>query len=157
MKELTEKFNQFKIASISVYKYILYFFSGAFLLSVFSTLQKLSAGYSFKTEGFIVPVFFGGLFGIIAGLEYNKLKCSSAEVENANCLIKDIIDSIPAVIFAVDSKGFITHWNKAAQNEGQEKENSFLNMHICSALNGIVKNPEAVAETVSAGIKKDGF
>jgi len=54
---------------------ILSFAAGALLLSIFSIFQKILIGADpFVIYGFIVPVLFGGISGLLIGLWYNRFK-----------------------------------------------------------------------------------
>lgn len=53
---------------------ISYFIIGGMLLAFFSTFQKMLIGASLELKGYIVPIVFGGITGLIIGLRSLRLK-----------------------------------------------------------------------------------
>lgn len=62
------------------------FIAGAFALSLFSVFQKLlmhEASLVLQLRSYLVPVFYGGLTGLILGLWYARLKRNEIELLEA--------------------------------------------------------------------------
>jgi signal transduction histidine kinase len=68
---------------IRIYKCIFGALTGAIILSVFSTIQKLFAHYPVKLSGFYVPIIFGGIVGIILCQWRAVLKKKEQELREA--------------------------------------------------------------------------
>jgi len=67
---------------------ILFFIIGALILSIFSTLQKLIAGFPIKLNGYFIPIIFGGIIGVTLGLLYQRLR---NQRNNLIAINKDLI------------------------------------------------------------------
>ena len=132
-------------------KILLFFLAGALLLSIFSFIQKYLAGYPVKIKGFIVPVLFGGLSGLVIGTAFLRLKSFSKEISKTRDFIKSIIDSMPSVLFTVDPSGKITHWNKAAENETSIRGTDLLKIDFREAVKDLVDNPEKITDRIKTG------
>lgn len=63
-----------KRVTASIGKCAIGFIAGALVLSIFSALQKLIAGYPIALRGFYVPIIFGGIIGVILCQWRSKLK-----------------------------------------------------------------------------------
>lgn len=59
------------------------FFSGAFILCLFSFFQKQMINAPVIPKGFIVPFCFGGICGLVIGLRHLHLKILAQELETA--------------------------------------------------------------------------
>ncbi|MBN2644083.1 MAG: PAS domain-containing protein [Desulfuromonadaceae bacterium] len=97
------------------------FLGGALLLSVFSTLQKILAGYPLHPKGFIVPALFGGASGLLIGFYLMRnYQLLYTQAQTLNCLkqqndkIADILASISDGLLVTDHSGQIEIINHAA-------------------------------------------
>ncbi len=131
-----------------------FFVSGALLLSAFSIIQKILSGYPLKPQGFIVPVVFGGISGTVAGIEYCRIRFFSKNLILTQKFLESIIDSMPAVLFAVNSSGKITHWNKAAELKTSLSSRDLYKKDITVVLGNIINNPLNIMEIINSGEKK---
>jgi PAS domain S-box-containing protein len=68
----------------------LYFLMGAIALSIFSTVQKMVAGYPIALKGFFVPVLVGGSFGLVIGMWRLELKKNEKKIERLNIVLRTI-------------------------------------------------------------------
>ena len=140
-----------KPGKICLSRIILFFAAGAALLTVFSIIQKSLAGYPLKLKGFIVPVIFGGISGIITGFEFCKLKGYSQKLAEARAFIESILDSLPSMLLTSDLSGNITHWNKTAENKLSAGRDKLLYMKINKALKDIIPDPDRLTDIIKSG------
>ncbi|MEA3359279.1 MAG: PAS domain S-box protein [Thermodesulfobacteriota bacterium] len=101
----------------------LYTVGGAFLLALLSTFQKTCLGVPLTWNAYIVPVFFGGISGFIAGFLYNTLLKQNEQLrdilqrmEKSEKRYRQLFDSAPEGIDLVDRNGEIMECNS-----GEEK------------------------------------
>ncbi len=132
-------------------KFLFFFAGGAALLSLFSLMQKLIAGYPVQIKGFIVPVLFGGATGIILGIEFIRINRYCSALNNAHELIKSIIDSMPAEIIAVDSSLIVTLWNNQAELSTEKSAEYIVGKPVENIVKYISDEPDKIIEKIKTG------
>ena len=73
-----------------IFGILLSFLIGAIVLSLFSSMQKVIVGYPIVWHGYIVPVLFGGTFGLIIGMWRLKFKKDAEKRERLNLVLHTI-------------------------------------------------------------------
>ncbi|MGD2270027.1 MAG: PAS domain S-box protein [Desulfobacterales bacterium] len=73
-----------------VFSILLSLLTGAVVLSLFSTAQKVIAGYPLFWHGYVVPVLFGGAFGLIVGMWRLKFKKDAEKIKRLNLVLRAI-------------------------------------------------------------------
>ncbi len=76
------------------------FLGGAFLLSIFATLQKLALHQPMPPASYVVPILFGGISGTIIAVLYAKLKENTIDLQTRNDFLADILDTVPLFIWS---------------------------------------------------------
>lgn len=81
-------FNFFKTNKIT------FFFSllGAFILSFFATFQKMTIDAPLVLKGYIVPLCFGGIAGLLIGYFFNRLLIKNAKLDDLNKNLDRIVE-----------------------------------------------------------------
>ncbi|MBN2279922.1 MAG: PAS domain S-box protein [Candidatus Marinimicrobia bacterium] len=68
---------------------IISFIAGALVMSAFSTFQKIIAEYPIKLSGYYIPVFLGGVTGLIVGMVLVKLSERQAKLKRIVTFLKE--------------------------------------------------------------------
>lgn len=93
------------------------FIIGAFVLSLFSTLQKLMlGGIGFSLRGYIIPVLYGGAMGMLVGEWYTRLKLNNMRLEQNDKQLRSLINNLPDFVILKDGEGRWQDVNAVGQN-----------------------------------------
>jgi|GEM_PF-2791304 len=76
--------------------------AGALLLGTLSFLQKVSAGYSLKPQGFVVPAIIGGCCGIALYILFRRQFLALAQVQEQTTFLNAILDNMMAGVMLID-------------------------------------------------------
>ncbi len=79
-----------------------FFLGGAGLLSLFSIVQKILIGVKFYPVGFIAPIIFGGVTGLIIGVSYSNLKQINQHLADEKSRFKDLFCDAPTSLWQDD-------------------------------------------------------
>ncbi|MDM8541329.1 PAS domain S-box protein [Desulfococcaceae bacterium HSG9] len=103
--------------------------SGALLLTLLALIQKIYLGLPLELKGFIVPVFFGALAGLIVGSFYSRithlnsrltshiklLSAKNVALRESEENLKITLNSIGDAVIATDAKGCVIRMNPVAE------------------------------------------
>lgn len=75
---------------------------GALTLVVFSSMQKLVAGYPLQPQGFVVPILFGAACGLLLYLFFHRQQKAIAQLREQTNFLNTLLDNVEAGIMLVD-------------------------------------------------------
>ncbi|MDD2921070.1 MAG: HD domain-containing protein [Anaerolineales bacterium] len=110
------------------------FILGALFLSVFSILQKFMLGADiFALRGYIIPVLYGGITGVILNEWYFRLKNYSRQIEQSEKQLRSLINNLPDFVIFKDGDGRWQDVNLVGQKlfqleSGQYKDSTDLQL-----------------------------
>lgn len=93
------------------------FLIGALLLSLFSLIQKSILGIPLdsRLQSFIIPIFFGGMSGLIIGVILLKLQSTNSQLNESQDFLQDFLDNASELIQSVRPDGKIFYTNQVWQ------------------------------------------
>lgn len=111
-------------------RYLVAFFTGAILLSLFSFYQKALLGteiFSLNPKAYVVPILFGGGAGLFLEIYYLRIKDSRTELEA-------YLDSIDNLVQIVDANQHFLYVNKAWRDTLQYTPNEIKKLKLTDVL-----------------------
>jgi PAS domain S-box-containing protein len=102
---------------------------GTLLLALLAGIQKIYLGVPLELDGFIVPVFFGALAGLIAGLLYSRmvhlnnrltshikqLSAKNAALRESEENLRITLNSMGDAVITTDAQGCVIRMNPMAE------------------------------------------
>lgn len=86
--------------------------------------------------------------GIVVFPDVTELKQAERERTHLRSLLKNIIDSMPSTLVAIDTKGHITHWNRKAIQETGVPEESALGHSIADVFPHLTEQMQYIQEAI---------
>jgi len=123
-----------------------WFLPGSALLCLFSTIQKMIAGFPIRLNGYYIPFFYGGLTGFIIGLvmyrlqliihDYKKIvtQLESSEINFKN-LFNNLIDPVIVHPLHITNLEKIIEVNHATCEKFGYSRDEFLEMTVKNIAN----------------------
>jgi len=101
----------------------------ALLITLLATVQKIFFGFPLELKGFIAPLFFGAIAGLIAGLLYSRmarlnnqlasrmklLSTKNVALRESEENLKIILNSMGDAVIATDAQGCVMRMNPMAE------------------------------------------
>lgn len=85
-----------------------------------------------------------------SSLDITEQKQAESDLEKARNYISNIVDSMPSALIGVDSKGTVTQWNVAAQNQTGIKATDAIGQTLQNAIPRLAKEMEQIKKAIKS-------